>query len=53
MIEGVNHLLVPATTGDVEEYPALPDKKISAKVIDALTAWLKDRMHVGTASAGR
>jgi uncharacterized protein len=53
MFEGLNHLLVPATTGDVEEYPTLPDKNVSVKVLNALTAWLRDRLHVAAASAGR
>ena len=30
-VPGVNHLLVPAKTGEVDEYGALPDKKISAQ----------------------
>jgi uncharacterized protein len=53
MFDGLNHLLVPATTGDVEEYPALPDKNVSVKVLNTLTTWLKDRLHVAAASAGR
>jgi len=53
LFEGLNHLFVPATTGDVEEYPTLPDKNVSAKVLTALTTWLKDRLHVAAASAGR
>ena len=53
LIEGVNHLLVPATTGDVEEYPTLEDKHVSVKVLNALTSWLKDRLHVAAARTGR
>jgi pimeloyl-ACP methyl ester carboxylesterase len=53
VIEGVNHLLVPATTGDVEDYPTLPDKNVSVKVLDALTSWLKDKLHVAAARAER
>ena len=53
LVEGVNHLLVPAATGDVEEYPTLTDKNVSAKVLDALTSWLKDTLHVAAARAGR
>lgn len=53
LVEGINHLLVPAATGDVEEYPTLTDKNVSAKVLDALTSWLKDRLHVAAARAGR
>ena len=40
-VPGVNHLLVPATTGETDEYGSLPDKHLSAAVIDALSAWLK------------
>ena len=39
-VPGVNHLLVTAKTGEVDEYPALPEKKISTAVTTALTAWL-------------
>jgi hypothetical protein len=37
-IPGVNHLLVPATTGEVDEYAALKDKQIGATV--APRSWL-------------
>ena len=40
-VDGVNHLLVPATTGEFDEYPDLKEKKVSAKVIDAIRDWLK------------
>ena len=40
-VPGVNHLLVQATTGEVDEYGALPDKQVSAKVVDAIVSWLK------------
>ena len=40
-IPGVNHLLVPATTGEVDEYPSLPDKRVSAAVVSAITSWLR------------
>jgi uncharacterized protein len=40
-LPGVNHLLVPATTGEVDEYAKLTDKQVSATVTDALAAWLK------------
>jgi hypothetical protein len=53
MIEGVNHLLVPAPTGEVDEYATLPDKTVSAKLLDALTAWLKDTLHVASARPGQ
>ena len=40
-VPGVNHLLVPATTGEIEEYAALKDSHISPAVTSALTAWLR------------
>lgn len=39
---GVNHLLVPATTGLVDEYGSLPDKNVSAPLTDALITWLRE-----------
>jgi pimeloyl-ACP methyl ester carboxylesterase len=52
-IDGVNHLFVPAETGDVDEYALLQDKQVSPKVLEALVPWLKDKLHVGAAGAGR
>jgi pimeloyl-ACP methyl ester carboxylesterase len=40
-LPGVNHLLVPATTGEVSEYASLPDKTISPKVASAIMDWIK------------
>jgi uncharacterized protein len=40
-IPGVNHLLVPATTGEVDEYPMLKDKHVSRDVTQAIVTWLK------------
>ena len=39
-VPGVNHLLVPAITGEVDEYAALPDKTISRGVSDPIASWL-------------
>lgn len=40
-VPGVNHLLVPAKTGDVSEYATLgPDAKVSPEVTTALTSFL-------------
>jgi hypothetical protein len=44
IVDGINHLLVPAPTGEVSEYPTLTDKKVSAQVLDELTKWLKERL---------
>ena len=39
-VPGINHLLVPATTGDVSEYADLKDKHVSAAVTAAIITWL-------------
>jgi dipeptidyl aminopeptidase/acylaminoacyl peptidase len=38
---GLNHLLVPATTGEVQEYPALKEKAISPEIATTIAAWLQ------------
>ncbi len=43
-VEGVNHLLVPAATGEFDEYPDIKEKKVSAKVIEAIRDWLKQTL---------
>ena len=40
-VPGVNHLLVPAATGDVREYPELTVKAVSPDVTSAIVEWLK------------
>ena len=40
-IPDINHLLVPATTGEVDEYPNLADKHVSPAVGSAVAAWLQ------------
>jgi hypothetical protein len=40
VVKGVNHLLVPAVTGEVTEYGSLPDRTISKDVTGAVTGWL-------------
>jgi pimeloyl-ACP methyl ester carboxylesterase len=39
-IPGVNHLLLRAMTGEMEEYAILPEKHISPDVPNVLTTWL-------------
>jgi pimeloyl-ACP methyl ester carboxylesterase len=39
VLDGVNHLLMPARTGDVDEYAAL-DKTLAPAVVSALKDWL-------------
>lgn len=40
VVPGVNHLLVPAATGEVEEYATLQDKTVSKAITDAIIGWL-------------
>lgn len=40
VVRGVNHLLLPATTGEVAEYATLTDRNISADVVSAIANWL-------------
>lgn len=39
-VRGVNHLLVPASSGDIEEYATLQDRTLSSDVTTAITSWL-------------
>jgi hypothetical protein len=39
-VRGVNHLLVPAITGEVAEYASLEDRTVSKDVTTAISAWL-------------
>jgi pimeloyl-ACP methyl ester carboxylesterase len=39
-VPGVNHLLVPAKTGNVSEYPTLPDKEVSPIATAAIASWM-------------
>ena len=52
VVEGVNHLLVPAVTGEVVEYPSLQDRAVSPRLISTLVGWLRDKLHVDTARPG-
>ncbi|MFN7916081.1 MAG: alpha/beta fold hydrolase [Vicinamibacterales bacterium] len=40
-VPGINHLLVPAKTGEVDEYARLGNVQVSPEVTGALSAWLK------------
>ena len=40
-VPGVNHLLVTATTGEVDEYGSLQEKHVSATVTQTLVTWLQ------------
>ena len=39
-VAAINHLLVPAITGEVSEYADLKDKNVSKAVTDAIVTWL-------------
>jgi uncharacterized protein len=41
IVPGINHLLVPAKTGDVSEYASLPDRTVSPEIAARIAAWLK------------
>jgi hypothetical protein len=40
-VPGVNHLLVPAATGEVDEYASLSGKPLSPAVTSAIVSWLQ------------
>ena len=39
-ISGLNHLFVPAKTGEIAEYPSLTGKTVSPDVASAIAAWV-------------
>ena len=39
-VPGLNHLLVPAITGEVDEYALLAEKKVSTAATSAIAGWL-------------
>jgi pimeloyl-ACP methyl ester carboxylesterase len=43
-LPGVNHLFVPATTGEVAEYGTLKDKQITSALAAAISQWLQKTM---------
>lgn len=40
-VRGINHLLVPASTGEADEYPNLKDTHVSTEVSKAIVSWLQ------------
>jgi uncharacterized protein len=40
-VPGVNHLLVPATSGEPDEYTQLPDRHLSPVLSSGIVAWLQ------------
>jgi fermentation-respiration switch protein FrsA (DUF1100 family) len=45
-IPGVNHLLVQATTGDLDEYARLTGKGLDPRVPQTILEWLKKTLEV-------
>ena len=39
-LDGVNHLLVRATTGDMDEYPTLAGRGVDPRVAQTVVQWL-------------
>ena len=46
-VPGVNHLLVPAKTGEVTEYATLETKQVSPEVTGAIASWLTRTLGPG------
>jgi pimeloyl-ACP methyl ester carboxylesterase len=46
-VPGVNHLLVPATTGEVSEYGSLRDAEVLPSIPAGVGAWLAKTMGMG------
>jgi pimeloyl-ACP methyl ester carboxylesterase len=46
-VRGVNHLLVPAVTGEPDEYPSLSDLNVSKDVTAAVQGWLTKTFPAG------
>lgn len=40
-VAGINHLLVPAATGEMSEYAGLREKRIAPAVVSGIAEWLK------------
>ncbi|MDO8836292.1 MAG: alpha/beta fold hydrolase [Vicinamibacterales bacterium] len=44
VVDGINHLLVPAPTGEVTEYATLTDKTVSPALTGHITRWLTEKI---------
>jgi pimeloyl-ACP methyl ester carboxylesterase len=47
IVPGVNHLLVPATTGEVNEYATLTDREVANGVTSAIGVWMAKELGEG------
>lgn len=45
-LTGINHLLVPAVTGEIDEYGTLKERRIAPAVGEAIARWLKKVLFV-------
>jgi uncharacterized protein len=43
-LPGVNHLLIPARTGEIDEYDKLTDRTVSRNLTSSVGSWLSDAM---------
>lgn len=48
VVRGVNHLLVPAVTGELNEYGTLTDRNVSKDVTMAIITWLQRTLPAAT-----
>ena len=48
ILDGLNHLLVPATTGELNEYASLEDKNVSPTLLDPLVGWIRQAVGIQT-----
>jgi hypothetical protein len=44
VVPGVNHLLVRAETGQVDEYTTLSDRTLAVEVGAAIASWLNEKL---------
>ncbi len=42
-LPGLNHLFVPAVSGEVEEYASLSDRQVSPAVAETIVGWIRGR----------
>ncbi|MFN2445423.1 MAG: alpha/beta hydrolase family protein [Vicinamibacterales bacterium] len=47
LVPGINHLLVPATTGEIDEYGSLTDRSLAPAVTAAIGSWMAKELGPG------
>lgn len=45
VLPGLNHLLIPSATGEVDEYGTLTDKMVARPALDLIARWLEDALR--------